>query len=131
MSKAYGNTVELFGDPAEAKRRIMRIVTDSRTLEEPKDPESCNLFALYRLFASADEREGMAARYRAGGLGYGTVKKELYEKLDAHFAPMRRRRAELAAAPDYVETVLRRGAERARSLAGATLRAARSAVGLD
>ena len=131
MSKSYGNTVELFGDPAETKRRIMRIVTDSRSLEDPKDPETCNLFALYRLFATPAEREAMAARYRAGGLGYGTVKKELHGKLDAHFAPMRARRAELAADPGYVESVLRRGAERARALAVATLRAARSAVGLE
>ncbi|MBM4155858.1 MAG: tryptophan--tRNA ligase [Lentisphaerae bacterium] len=131
MSKSYGNTVELFGDPAETKRRIMRIVTDSRSLEDPKDPEACNLFALYRLFASPDERESMAARYRAGGLGYGTVKKELHGKLDAHFAPMRARRAELAADPGYVESVLRRGAGRARALAVATLRAARSAVGIE
>ncbi len=131
MSKSYGNAVELFGDPAETKRRIMRIVTDSRGLEDPKDPDTCNLFALYRLFASPAECEAMAARYRAGGLGYGTVKKELHGRLDAHFGPMRTRRAELAADPGYVEAVLRRGAERARALATITLRAARRAVGLD
>jgi tryptophanyl-tRNA synthetase len=131
MSKSYGNTIEMFGDPAETRRRVMRIVTDSRGLEEPKDPATCNLFALYRLFGTDVERAEMEARYRAGGLGYGTVKKELHEKLESHFAPMRRRREELAAAPDRVEAVLRRGAERARAVAGETLRAARRAVGLD
>lgn len=131
MSKSYGNTLEMFGDPAETRRRVMRIVTDSRGLEEPKDPATCNLFALYRLFATGKERADMETRYRAGGLGYGTVKKELYDRLESYFAPMRRRREELAAAPDHVEAVLRRGAERARAVAGDTLRAARRAAGLD
>ncbi len=131
MSKSYGNTIELFGDPAETRRRIMRIVTDSRPVEEPKDPERCNVFALYRLLATDEEREAMAARYRAGGLGYATVKQALADKLAAWFAPMRRRREELAARPDQVEAILRRGAERARAIARATLAAARRAVGLE
>lgn len=131
MSKSYGNTIELFGDPAETRRRIMRIVTDSRPVEEPKDPERCNVFALYRLFATDEEREAMAARYRAGGLGYAAVKQALADKVEAWFAPMRRRREELAARPDEVEAILRRGAERARAVARATLAAARRAVGLE
>lgn len=131
MSKSYGNTIELFGDPDETRRRIMRIVTDSRSMEEPKDPDACNLFALYRLFATAAERDALAARYRAGGLGYGTVKKELASRIEGLFGPLRRRREELAADPGYVESVLRRGAERAREIASTTLRAAREAVGLD
>ncbi len=131
MSKSYGNTIDLFGDPAEARRRIMRIVTDSRALEEPKDPAACNVYALYRLFADEDERREMEARYTAGGLGYGTVKKALVERFEAAFAPMRTRRAEIEADPDFVEGVLRRGAERARGQARATLAAARRAIGLD
>lgn len=131
MSKSYNNTIEIFGDPKETKARIMRIVTDSKTVADPKDPDSCNVFALYKLFATAEEREEMAARYRAGGLGYGEVKKALHEKFEAHFAPLRAKRAELAANLDYVESVLRKGAERARAEARATLAKARAAVGLD
>ena len=131
MSKSYGNTLEIFGDPRETRARVMRIVTDSRGLEEPKDPASCNVFALWRLFAGDDEIAGMEARYRAGGLGYGTVKKELWERMQAYFEPMRRRREALAADPGAVEAVLRRGAERARAVARETLRRARAAVGLE
>jgi tryptophanyl-tRNA synthetase len=131
MSKSYNNTIEIFGDPKEARARIMRIVTDSKSVADPKDPETCNVFALYKLFATPEERDAMAARYRAGGLGYGEVKKELCEKFESHFAPLRARRAELAAHPEVVEDALRRGAERARAEAAATLRRARRAMGLD
>lgn len=131
MSKSYGNTIEMFGHPDETRRRVMRIVTDSRGLEDPKDPAACNVFALYRLFVDEEERAAMEARYRAGGLGYGTVKKELVERIDAWFAPMRRRREELAKDPEPVWSALRRGAERARAEAGRTLARARRAVGLD
>jgi tryptophanyl-tRNA synthetase len=131
MSKSYNNTVELFGDEKETKARIMRIVTDSKTLADPKDPETCNVFALYRLLAPAEAREAMAARYRAGNLGYGEVKKALYELFMEHFRPMRQRREELQRNPDYVRDVLRQGAERARHEAGATVARARRAMGLD
>ena len=131
MSKSYDNTVEIFGDPGESRAAIMRIVTDSKTVADPKDPDQCNVFALYKLFASDAQREEMAARYRAGGLGYGEVKKQLFEMFDAHFAPLRRRRAELQKNMDQVQAVLRRGAERARDVARDTLRRARQAVGLE
>jgi len=131
MSKSYGNTVEIFGDPKETRARIMRIVTDSTPLEAPKDPATCTVFALFRLFADEQDRRAMEERYRAGGFGYGQAKKALAERLEAYFAPMRRRREELAREPDRVEAVLRAGAERARAEARATLRRARRAVGLD
>jgi tryptophanyl-tRNA synthetase len=131
MSKSYNNTIEIFGEAKETRARIMRIVTDSKNVADVKDPETCNVFALYRLFATESEREEMAARYRAGGLGYGDVKKALHEKFEAHFAPLRLKRAELAAQPDYVEDILRRGAEKARGLAAATLKRARRAMGLE
>ncbi|HMP76522.1 MAG TPA: tryptophan--tRNA ligase [Kiritimatiellia bacterium] len=131
MSKSYNNTVEIFGDPKETRARIMRIVTDSKGVADPKDPDTCNVFALYRLFASPEEREAMAARYRAGGMGYGDAKKALHEKFEAHFAPLRAKRAELAANLDFVEQVLRGGAERARVEARATLKKARAAMGLE
>ncbi len=130
MSKSYGNTVDLFGDPREARQRIMRIVTDSTPLEAPKNPDTCNIFALYKLFASEAECQEMAARYRGGNFGYGSAKKALAEMFEARFAPLRARREELAGNLDYVEGVLQQGAARARAVASVTLAAARKAVGL-
>lgn len=131
MSKSYNNTVEIFGDLKEARSNIMKIVTDSKSVADVKNPDECNVFALYRLFASDAEREAMAGRYRAGGLGYGEVKKALFEKFEAHFTPLRKKREELQKNMDYVEAVLRKGAERARAEAVATLKKARQAVGLE
>ena len=130
MSKSYGNTIELFGDPKETKARIMKIVTDSKVLEDPKDPETCNVFALYKLFATPEQRAEMEANYRAGNYGYGHAKKALLAAFDEAFAPFRARRAELQANPDFVEDVLRDGAARARAEARKTLDRARAAVGL-
>ncbi|MDD5706339.1 MAG: tryptophan--tRNA ligase [Kiritimatiellae bacterium] len=130
MSKSYGNTIELFGDPKETRARIMRIVTDSTPLEAPKNPDTCNVFALYKLFATGDEAEALAARYRAGNFGYGTAKKALAEAFETAFAPLRRKRAELAAQPERVEAILQAGAARARAEARRTLDAARRAVGI-
>jgi len=130
MSKSYDNTIELFGDMKETKARVMRIVTDSTPLEDPKDPAQCNIFALYKLIATEAERDELAARYRAGGMGYGHAKKALFEIFQREFEPIQKRRAELAANMDYVEGVLRGGAERARAEAVKTLDAARKAVGI-
>ena len=131
MSKSYGNTVEIFGAAKEVKSKIMRIVTDSKGLADAKDPDTCNVFALYKLFATEAEREALAARYRAGGMGYGEAKKALAEKFEAHFGPLRAKRDELAQNLDYVEGVLRAGAERARAEAAKTIKKARQAVGLE
>ena len=131
MSKSYNNHVEIFGDEKETKARIMRIVTDSTPLESPKNPDTCNVFALYRLFATEAEREEMAARYRAGGYGYGSAKKALFEKMWQYFEPFRQKRAELKGDPALVESILQDGARRARAEAGKTLTAARRAVGLE
>jgi tryptophanyl-tRNA synthetase len=131
MSKSYGNTIEIFGDEKTVRKRIMSIVTDSTPLEAPKDPETNLVFALYRLFATDAEREEMAARFRAGGMGYGEAKKRLFDAYWAHFEPFRRRRAELAADPGEVERILKRGAERARAEAQRTLQRVRSLVGVD
>lgn len=130
MSKSYNNTIELFGSEKDTKARIMRIVTDSTPLDQPKDPATCHIFALYKLFASDAERAEMDARYRVSGFGYGTAKKALFEKVWAYFEPFRKRREELQKDPAYVEAVLKEGAERARVEAGKTLSAARRAVGL-
>ena len=131
MSKSYGNTIDIFGPPKQVRKTIMRVVTDSTPLEEPKDPDTCNVFALYKLFADADEVTAMAARYRAGGMGYGEAKKALAEKFEAHFAPFREKRAALEADPAYVDEVLRNGAEKARTTLKPILSHARRAVGLE
>lgn len=131
MSKSYGNTIDLFGDPREARNRIMRIVTDSTPLEEPKNPDTCRVFALYKLLATPEETADLAARYRAGNFGYGTAKKALADVFERVMAPMRARRAEFAAHPERVEDILQGGARKAREEARRTLAAARRAVGLS
>ncbi len=130
MSKSYNNTIEIFGSAKEAKKTIMRIVTDSKSLEEVKDPDTCNVFALYKLLATPEEQATLAERYRAGGMGYGEAKKALAETFNAHFAPLREKREALANDTDYVEDVLREGARRARREAAETLSRARQAAGL-
>ncbi len=130
MSKSYNNTIEMFADRNRIRKAVMRIVTDSRTVEDKKDPERCNLFALYKLFASDREIAAMADRYRAGGLGYGEVKQNLFDLMMAYFEPFRKRRAELERAPEQVERILKGGAARARAVMRTTLSAARSACGL-
>ncbi len=130
MSKSYNNTVPIFGQEKALRKLVMSVVTDCKGLDEPKDPDSCNVVALYKLVASPDELEEMKAKYRAGGYGYGHAKQALFEKLWSYFEPMRRRRAELEQNLDYVRGVLAAGAERARAEADATLAKVRRAVGL-
>ncbi len=131
MSKSYNNTIEIFGPEKDTKSRIMKIVTDSKQLEDSKDPSTCNVFALFKLFASGDERHEMEAKYRAGGFGYGAAKKALFEKVWNYFEPYRTKRAELEKNPAYVEAILKDGADRARLEARNTLMRARQAVGLE
>jgi tryptophanyl-tRNA synthetase len=130
MSKSYGNTVEIFEPPASVKKKVMRIVTDARPMEQPKEPEGDHLFQLYSLFATDSERHEMADLYRRGGFGYGHVKGALAQVADRYFAPARERRAELAARPERVREILGDGAARARVKAGAVLQRAKSACGL-
>ncbi len=130
MSKSYGNTIEIFTEGKALSSAVMRIVTDSTPVEAPKDPEKDNVFALYRLFATEAETSALAARYRAGGLGYGDAKKLLIEKIDRHFAEAREKRKRLAADPAVADAVLARGAERAGAVARETMREVREATGL-
>jgi tryptophanyl-tRNA synthetase len=130
MSKSYGNTIDIFAEGSALKKPVMGIVTDSLTVAEPKDPEKSTIFALYSLVAAEDESQALAARYRAGGMGYGDAKKMLLDKINGYFAPARQRRKELAADEEYVEGVLRRGAQRARAEAQRTMALVRQAVGM-
>ncbi len=131
MSKSYDNHIELFGSKKDTRARIMRIVTDSTPLEEPKDPDTCNVMALYRLVASADEVAQMEDSYRAGGFGYGDAKKALFEKVWEMLEPFREKREALANDLDGVEDILRTGADKAKQEARHTLNAARAAIGID
>ena len=121
MSKSYGNEIGLWLPSKQLRKTVMRIVTDSTPMEEPKDPDRDNVFALYKLFASADQTADLARRYRAGGLGYGHAKQELFEVIDAHLAEARDRYQDWIEHPDRIEDVLDAGAERARSAAQPTL----------
>ncbi len=129
MSKASGNIIPLFGTDKQTKKAVMAIVTDSTPVEDPKKTDT-PLFALWRLFASDEEREEMFARARAGGLGYGDVKKDLLARMLAYFGEIRERHAQLVARPDELEDVLRDGARRARELAEPVFEATREAAGL-
>ncbi|MCE5251479.1 tryptophan--tRNA ligase [bacterium] len=129
MSKSYGNTIDIFTDRNELKKKVMSIVTDSTPVEAPKNPETCNVFALYRLFAPPEAVKDTADRYRKGGIGYGEVKKELVELIWNHFTPYRERREELVKNQAEVGKILREGAEKARSHAMRTIRKVRKKVG--
>jgi len=129
MSKSYNNTLEVFEEPKSLRKQIMRIVTDSRPVHEPKDPESDHLFQLYSLFAGDAQRDEMAALYRRGGFGYGQVKKALADLAEDYFAPARARRKEFEAHPDRVREILGDGAARARRKAAEVLRRAQNACG--
>ena len=130
MSKSYNNTIPLFEAEKPMRKRIMSIVTDSTPVESPKDPAGSSIVALYRLFAGATEVVAMEADFRAGGQGYGVFKQRLFDTLWEYFRPMRERRAELAMDVGYVDSVLRDGAERARTVASRTMERVRLATGL-
>lgn len=130
MSKSYDNTIELFAPPKQARKRIMSIKTDSKGVDEPKDPETCNVFALLRLLAPTDEVSQWKERYRAGGMGYGEAKQRLAELFEQTFAPARERYEALSKDPAYVEHILTDGAHRARAVARETMREVRQCCGL-
>ena len=130
MSKSYGNTIEIFGDLKPQRKMIMRMPTDSRPMEDPKDPDTDHLYQLFSLFADDAACEEMAAMYRAGGFGYGDVKKSLANAAEDYFAEARERRAELAADSKRVREILNDGASRARKKAGEVLLRAQKACGL-
>jgi tryptophanyl-tRNA synthetase len=132
MSKSYGNTIEIFGDEKALRKKIMGIKMDSRSPAEPKPDADQNLaIQLLKHFAPADVAADFENRLRAGGLGYGDLKKALFEHYWNYFAAARARRAELVGNLDYVEKVLREGAQRARVTASGVLKRARKAAGLE
>jgi tryptophanyl-tRNA synthetase len=131
MSKSYGNTIPLFAPEKELRKLIMRIVTNSQAVEEPKDPDRSQIYLLYKLFATAEEQTALAARYRAGGMGWGQAKEELFQVVNRELAPLREKFEAIMAAPAALDAVLARGAEKARPIAAATLARLRRAAGID
>ena len=131
MSKSYGNGIPIFAAQKATRKQIMGIITDSTPVEDPKNPEGSIIVDLYKLVASEAGVKTMEEDYRKGGVGYGDFKKRLFEALWSHFEPMRKKREELLAAPEYVESVLKSGAERARAAATVTLERARKACGIE
>ena len=130
MSKSYNNTIELFGNEKAIRKKIMSIPTDYTPMEDPKDPDKCNIFALFKLFSNEQQVADLAAKYRAGNFGYGHAKQALFEAYMDYFAPMRRRREELEKEPGYIDEVLRKGAEKANAVAAQTMDEVYRAVGL-
>lgn len=130
MSKSYGNTIEIF-EPAKAlRKKIMSIKTDSTPLEAPKNPDTCPVFTLYKLFSDEAQQNALAERYRAGGMGYGDAKQALYDAAMTYFGEARERRERLAADPEGLQQILRAGAERARRKGQEVLQRVRDACGL-
>jgi tryptophanyl-tRNA synthetase len=130
MSKSYGNAIEIFESESSVKKKIMSIVTDSTPVEDPKDPDKCNVFAMLKLFATPEETKEWEQKYRQGGIGYGHTKKRLVELMHEFFRPYRQKRQELESNPDKVEKILLDGAARARVVARQTINEVREAVGL-
>ncbi len=130
MSKSYNNTLELFEDAKAQRKKIMRIVTDSRPMEQPKEPEGDHLFQLYSLLASPDEIQAMSELYRRGGFGYGQIKTAVADAAERYFGPARERRKQIESNPQRVREILADGAARAREKAAEVLLRAQQACGL-
>jgi len=129
MSKSYGNTIEIFGEEKAIRKQVMGIVTDSTPLEQPKNPETCNVFKIFALFATPEQKIALEQKYRAGGFGYGDAKKETFALLWEYFRPFRERRAELAKDLGEVQKVLQKGTDKARAEILKTLKLVREKTG--
>jgi tryptophanyl-tRNA synthetase len=131
MSKSYNNTIEIFETPKRFRKRFMSIKTDSTPVEDPKDPNQCAVFDLYKLFTSGAQQSALAEKYRAGGMGYGEAKQSLYEAAMDYFGDARAKREELEKNPRTLEDILQAGAKKAREVARPVLDRVRSACGLS
>jgi len=130
MSKSYSNDIGIFDEGKTLKNKVMSIETDSTPLNEPKDPDACNVFALIRLFADKSTQQEIADKYRAGGYGYGHAKKELLQLINNYFGEARERRKELDKDMDYIKDVLREGGRKARKRAETVMQPIRNATGI-
>jgi len=130
MSKSYDNVIPIFAPANQVRKRVMSIVTDSRSPEEPKNPDECNVFNIYRHFATPEEVENMQSLYLRGGFGYGEVKQALFEVLERKFGPARSRYDEFVKDRAYLDRMLLEGAEKARAMGAPIMRKARKAIGV-
>lgn len=131
MSKSYGNGIEMFEPEKKIRKKIMSIKTDSKGMEEPKDPDNCLIFTFYKLFANEEKQQALAARYRAGGMGYGEAKQALFEAAMEYFGEARARREAIANDPAKLDAILADGAAKARKKGREVLNRVRKAVGLS
>ncbi|MGM0460810.1 MAG: tryptophan--tRNA ligase [Fibrobacterota bacterium] len=131
MSKSYNNTIPLFIPQKQFRKKIMKITTNSQEIDEPKNPDTCNVFSLFKIFATQKEQDDLAARYRAGGMGWGEAKTALYEVLERIIAPKRELYDELMADKTQLDIILQRGAEKAREKAERKITLLRSALGFN
>jgi len=130
MSKSYNNTIPLFAEPKQLRKQVMRIVTDSKRPEDPKNPDECNVFAIYQHVADADDVRVMRERYIKGGVAYGELKQQLFELLDNRFSEARERYHELIEQPKQIDEILDAGAQKARQIAQHNLNQVRSVLGV-
>jgi len=130
MSKSYGNTIPIFCDEKPLRKCVMSIQTDSTPVDEAKNPDSCNLFALLKLFASPERLSAVRDLYINGGAAYGYIKQELFELIRDYFAQARENKRKLLENQDYLRDVLKKGAAKARAKAAPTLDRVRERVGL-
>lgn len=130
MSKSYGNTIPLFAPPKALRKKVMAIVTDSKGIDEPKDPDACNLYNIYKHFAPTEALAATRKKYLEGGLGYGYLKQELFELLEAKFGPNRERYDALLANRNELDKILAAGAAKARAIAAPVLERVRRTIGI-
>lgn len=130
MSKSYNNVIGIFESNEILDKKVKKIVTDSKNIEDKKDPDSCNIFSLFKLFSNTDEQKELANNYYAGGMGYGYAKDILLKKINQYFEPIREKRLELESDYDYVEDILKDGAQKASLIASDVLKNVKAAVGL-
>jgi tryptophanyl-tRNA synthetase len=131
MSKSYGNVIPIFAPEKTLRKTIMRITTNSQTVEDPKNPDESQIFQLYKLFAQKSEQDALASRYRAGGMGWGEAKEELFNAANRCLTPMRERYDAIMADIPLLDKILEQGAEKARPIAAATIKRFRKAAGVD
>jgi tryptophanyl-tRNA synthetase len=130
MSKSYGNVIPLFCTEKELRKLCMKVVTNSQGIDEPKNPDNSQIFLLYKLFATPEEQESLASRYRAGGMGWGEAKEELFRAANRELAPLRERYSVIMSDIPTLEKILGEGAAKARAVASQTMARLRKASGI-
>jgi len=129
MSKSYNNTIPLFLPTKKLRKTIMKIVTNSQTVEEVKDPDNCNIYELYKLFANQQQLENLRERYLSGGMGWGHAKQELFEVMEEMISPMREKYNELIENKDYIDNILSEGSQKAREIAAKKMKYIKNILG--